>query len=878
MTNADSTTHAGQELGLADITTLLGHRQLTSIMQKELGAANVTNHHVRPAAAAAIVSALTGDIWYGVNEITALPADNRRATERTVGRWCAVWADLDYGDSKSGDWDTINAIIDDVTTAYGTEPTYITVSGHGVQPVWVLDHADPATVLDTDEKRATAVALLKRHGRLVQSSAAARGVKADSVFDLPRVLRAPGTINHKDPSDPVPASAMRSEGAPLTVAHLEQALTAAGVLAMDSDQPATGEIIAAPSTWTYRQTGQQQCGYADDMVRGWATDQPGARHPWLVAQAVRIAAARRHGCFTGADAAGAERELANRFTTLCARGGDTRPVARFEIDQAIRYGVDTVATMSDARVAEELGGHEHRDHAAEQAYLERSAHELDQLRALAAPVAQQVSAPSGPATSQVNETVDDGCDISGKPIHADVTPEAVPAHTVLDPEELYIATVEQIEGAYDFWNSRRSLNTIYRAALAGEASPWAVLTITLLRVITAVPHNVHLPSLGRHGALGSLNLFAGIAAAPGGGKGLANGVAEELYRHPSIFKAAPGSGEGMGHLFGAMVKDPDRPGKQMFQWARHAVLIDAPEIDSLGAIGGRKGSTADSILRQAFSGESLGFSYAAAEKRLHIPAGEYRMCMMVGVQPERAGVLFNGASGGTPQRFIWAPAEDHRVGVEHPDWDGVPLAPYRPEYWADGHVIEVCPQALEEIRDDRRRRGRRISLVPRSDDENAGEELDAHAMYAREKVAVALAVLDGRQYVDADDWELSGCVAAMSTHVRDHVVQIVDSTRLRDAEKRGQERGAELVGAKATAQEIDGARIAGAERRVMALIGEGGGEATYRDMNRRMSKAQRPYLQTALDNLTENGLVTRDEIEPTSRGGRPGALYKAVRA
>lgn len=872
MTQTAST--VGQELGLADITTLLGHRQLTSIMQKDIGATNVTNHHVRPAAAAAIVSALTGDIWYGVNEITALPADNRRATERTVGRWCAVWADLDYGDSKSGDWDTINAIIDDVTTAYGTEPTYITVSGHGVQPVWVLDHADPATVLDTDEKRATAVALLKRHGRLVQASAAARGVKADSVFDLPRVLRAPGTINHKDPNDPVPASAMRSEGVPLTVAHLEQALTAAGVLAMDSDQPATGEIVAAPSTWQYRPAGAQACKYADDMVRGWATDQPAARHPWLVAQAVRIAAARRHGCFTGADVAGAERELGSRFAALCARGGDTRPVSRFEVEQAIRFGVDTVATMSDARVAEELGGHEHRDHAAEQAYLERTAHELDALRALAAPT----SPPPAPPAAQVTDPPAAEVDEAAPPAPPSSPPAVVPAHTVIDPEELYIATVEQIEGAYDFWNSRKSLNTIYRAALAGEASPWAVLTITLLRVITAVPHNVHLPSLGQHGALGSLNLFAGIAAAPGGGKGLANGVAEELYRHPSIFKAAPGSGEGMGHLFGAMVKDPDRPGKQMFQWARHAVLIDAPEIDSLGAIGGRKGSTADSILRQAFSGESLGFSYAAAEKRLHIPAGQYRMCMMVGVQPERAGVLFNGASGGTPQRFIWAPAEDHRVGVEHPDWDGVPLEPYRPEYWADGHVIEVCPQALEEIRDDRRRRGRRISLVPRSDDENAGEELDAHAMYAREKVAVALAVLDGRQYVDADDWELSGCVAAMSTHVRDHVVQIVDSTRLRDAEKRGQERGAELVGAKATAQEIDGARIADTERRVMALIGEGGGEARHRDIAPRISKAQRPYLESALTNLTENGLITHQEIESTRKGGRPGVLYKAVRA
>ncbi|TWS20791.1 hypothetical protein FK529_05565 [Tsukamurella asaccharolytica] len=890
MTNADSTTHAGQELGLADVVALLGHRQWTSIMQKQVGAPGVINHHVTPGIVPALAAGLVGsDVWYGVNEIAEPPHDNRRATEKTVGRWCAVWADLDFGDGKSGDNDTINAIIDDLTDAYGTEPVFMTLSGHGVQPVWILDHQDPATVLDTDEKRATAVAMLKRHGRLVQASAAAHGVKADSVFDLPRVLRAPGTTNHKDPADPVPTSAIRGTGVPLTVAELDAALTRAGVAPMDSDRPTTGEVVSAPSTWSYRQSGQQACKYADDMVRGWAGDQPHARHPWLVAQAVRIAAARRHGCFTGADAAGAERELGARFAALCARGGDTRPVARFEVEQAIRYGESEVAAMSDARVAEELGGHEHRDYAAEDAYLERSAHELDRLRALAAPS----TARQKPDNQQVTAPFDEGCDIGDRPFHADVTPEdsgdtaGSVLMTATEPE--YAALVAQIEG--DFWEARPSLATVYAAALAGTASPWATLAVVIMRVLAAVPHDVYLPGIHNpdadgpsHSPTGSLNLYAGIVAPSSGGKGLAAGVAARLYQHPSIYTAGAGSGEGVGQLFGGMVTDKETKQTE-FVWARRSVLLDVPEVDMLTAISGRQSSTIDSVLRQAFSGETIAFSYSTMEKRLRLTAHGYRLTGVVSVQPKRAAGLFAGADGGTPQRFIWAPSVDHRIG-DPVRYDGRILSrigerdergePFRPEWWPDGgHTIDVCPEALREIWNERLRRARNVDFI---EDPDNPDTLDGHTMYAREKVAAALGILDGRDHVTVDDWDLAGVVVAMSFLTRNRLVEAMEIGRLQAAEKRGQERGAEQVGAKVTAQEIDGARIAETEQRVMRIVGQHDGAVPRRDVLSGVSKAQRPYVQTALDSLTENGLLEREEIEPTRKGGRPGVLYKAVRA
>ena len=318
MMSVDAIPEPGQQIGLADIVTLLGHRQWTSLMQREIGATHVRNHHVTPALVGALVGALApGDVWYGIQEITTPPGGNKRATEKTIGQFCAIYADLDVKTGGCPTEDHANQIIQAISDVYGTRPTYIVVSGHGLQPVWTIQHTDPARTLDTDQKRQHAATLLKRHGRLVQSIALQHESKADSVFDLPRVLRAPDTTNHKNPDQPKPTAAVRDDGHPLTIAHIEAALDAADIPELESDQTIHAPVVAAPSTWRHRTRDQTTCTYAEDMISGWGSDGPAARHPWLVAQATRIAAARRYGCLSTADAAGAERELENRFIALC---------------------------------------------------------------------------------------------------------------------------------------------------------------------------------------------------------------------------------------------------------------------------------------------------------------------------------------------------------------------------------------------------------------------------------------------------------------------------------------------------------------------------------------------------------------------------------
>lgn len=852
-----------RQITLNDITTLLGHQQWTSLMFSTPNQPGVINHHVTPQLALILAAAATDqNVWYGVNEIDMPPGGNRRATEHNIAHWCAIWADLDIKEGGCPNQEIAHQIIDTLTQTYGQPPTYIVTSGHGLQPVWAITHTDPDRHLTTPDKRAQAVALLRRHGRLVQATAIQHGAKADSVFDLSRVLRAPDTTNWKQPDQPQPTSAWHGGGQPLTITEIRDALNQAGVTEMPSDTPLPTTIVAPPSTWTYR-TSADRCRYADTMITEWAGDHPPARHPWLVAQAVRIAAAARHGCLTTTDTNSAERALSARFIALCQRPGDPRHIPRAEINDALRYGRNLVATMTGERVARELGNHTHNVTSSPDNAMLLAAI-ADNLNTLATTPATAAAAAADPTTEDDPQHLQH----LQHPQHLQPIPATV---APINPQTIYTDTIETIEQTHQFWDARQSLHHIWNAALAAEASPWAVLAVTLLRTITAIPPTVYLPPLGAHGPKGSLNLFAGITGDSGAGKGIAAGVANLLYRHPAIYQAPPGSGEGIGHLYGGMAKDPETKHTE-FHWTRHAVLIDAPEVDSLGAIGGRRGSTADAILRQAFSGETLGFSYAAAEKRLHIPAGQYRLTMMVGVQPERATTLFTGAGGGTPQRFLWAPAEDHRIGKIAATWDGTPLDPYKPEWWPDHHTIDVTPTAMDEIRDDRRRRGQTISLIP-TDTIDETAKLDAHALYVREKVAAALAVLDGRQHVTDDDWALSGAVMAVSTLVRDGILNVIEHARLRDAERRGAERGAEQVGARATAVDIDTRRATETAHRILTVVQEAG-DATYRDIAHRVSKPQRPHLGAAIAGLIETGQIVAVEVAPTRQGGRPGMVYR----
>ena len=103
---------------------------------------------------------------------------------------------------------------------------------------------------------------------------------------------------------------------------------------------------------------------------------------------------------------------------------------------------------------------------------------------------------------------------------------------------------------------------------------------------------------------------------------------------------------------------------------RQAVLLRASEVDALESLGKRVGSTLMVMLRLAYMGQVLGFTYRSNAATLE--PHTYRLCLTVGVQPEHAKPLLGpeALSGGTAGRFLWA---------RQPHWWGaVAGAPTRP--------------------------------------------------------------------------------------------------------------------------------------------------------------------------------------------------------
>lgn len=309
----------------------------------------------------------------------------------------------------------------------------------------------------------------------------------------------------------------------------------------------------------------------------------------------------------------------------------------------------------------------------------------------------------------------------------------------------------EIEGA-SLWDRRSILRHIHDYALARMCSPAAVLGVTILRALSVIPPTVVLPPL--IGGPGSLNLFVALVGPSGAGKGAAESAAADAIHVGDVYIATAGSGEGIAHQYahrdkGEVVVDRD------------SVLFSVAEIDTLAAIGSRQGSTLMSQLRSAFSGERLGYSYADATRRLPIPKHSYRLGMIVGVQPEKAKILLDDADGGTPQRFIWLRATDPKISATPPEAPERVIMP--PLNWgaiphdrATGlRVLPVPDSVSAEIREAHAARQR-----------NEGDALDGHAMFAREKVAQALAVLDGRLMMTEEDWSIAGDIMRVSDHTR----------------------------------------------------------------------------------------------------------------
>ena len=281
-------------------------------------------------------------------------------------------------------------------------------------------------------------------------------------------------------------------------------------------------------------------------------------------------------------------------------------------------------------------------------------------------------------------------------------------------------------------------------------------------------------------------------APSGGGKSATDALAAELMPTPQSSKPF-GTGEGIVTAFDLPTDSEDSPAFPI-----DALLFVADEVDGLVTLMNRSGATLQSVIKTAFTGGELGFTNkqhrTAGGKKIPqavLAAQAYRLCAIVCIQPGKAGPILGESAGGTPQRLLWVPAVDSRISIELASEDYLPLTPF-PTQWHGGarKILKVPRSARDAI------------VAARAEAGSGAADADpdeSHSLFMREKVSMALAFLDGRDWFGEDDWRLAGVVMAVSTHSRRATAAALEAfdkeERNERSQKRGEDRSAEMAAA-----------------------------------------------------------------------------------
>lgn len=208
-------------LTLFAIDRTTGERHTRWHRTTDLDALTTDAHHL----------ATTSCVWFGVATRTERLIGKRGGAEH-CHQVPALWVDLDVAGPVHHQTglppDTDAALL--VLDTFPLEPTAIVHSGHGLQAWWLLDEPTPATDVANmlDQWRTT-------------WDRCAHPWHVDNVFDLPRIMRLPGTTNHK--ADPQPVTILAN--------HPDRRYALTDIVEQLDPAPTPSTPAAGPDTrWT----------------------------------------------------------------------------------------------------------------------------------------------------------------------------------------------------------------------------------------------------------------------------------------------------------------------------------------------------------------------------------------------------------------------------------------------------------------------------------------------------------------------------------------------------------------------------------------------------------------------------------------------------
>lgn len=298
-----------------------------------------------------LVDALTElecNVWFEINPSTT----TNRARAEDITRLSAVWIDIDFKQGGIQSEENAQELIDLITGLIGVQPTAVVHSGHGLQPYWAIDPEE-------DYTQEMASGLLQRWGAFVRWVAASQGGQLDSVFDLPRIFRAPNGINFKDANDPVRVHVeFPDQWRPLAFEELDDVLIAHGFTSV-ATMPSDFTQVSGHSEWKFA---AMDCHWTASLFSSVkpTNGTPKSRHGWLLQQLVKINAAHRNGCITEDTANLLVIELDKSFRHFLTQA-PAREMNPGEIHSANRWAIARVEAFDERELSMELRNHEHKD-------------------------------------------------------------------------------------------------------------------------------------------------------------------------------------------------------------------------------------------------------------------------------------------------------------------------------------------------------------------------------------------------------------------------------------------------------------------------------------------------------------------------------------
>ncbi len=151
------------------------------------------------------------DVYFGCGLASRDYGERKRVPAAEVAALVGLWADVDFAapthadTSKTLPPDRKSAIA--VLDAMPMRPTVTTFTGGGLQAFWLF--REP-WVFENAAERAKAAALSEGWNMLLRNHALNMGWDVDSVFDLARVMRVPGTFNRKS-AEAIPVEMLSSD-------------------------------------------------------------------------------------------------------------------------------------------------------------------------------------------------------------------------------------------------------------------------------------------------------------------------------------------------------------------------------------------------------------------------------------------------------------------------------------------------------------------------------------------------------------------------------------------------------------------------------------------------------------------------------------------